>query len=178
MTVENMTIGEYMEVQLLIDLYKDDEITLQKELIKKIDGNLKISKREGDEILKKLTSIVVDECDFIQRFEFEGVEYGFIPNLDNIEVGEFLDLENLMKDGKQLHKIAAILYRPITKKIGEMYQIEPYEGTSKYAETMKKINYKVAKGGLFFFINLLKALVDALNIYTEQMKQKKAKKKA
>ena len=170
MNLNNLTVGEYMQLQLIIDTFKDDENKMNGELIKKIHGTLNVEKRVADESLFYLLEIITEESDFIQRFEYNGVEYGFEPNLDNIKVGPFLDLDNLMKDGKQLHKICAILYRPITKKIGKLYQIEEYEGTSKYSDIMEKVNYKVAKGAMFFFINLLKALIQDLNTFTENQK--------
>ena len=42
------------------------------------------------------------------------VEFGFIPKLDNISLGEFVDLDSYMSDWDNMHKAMAVLYRPVT----------------------------------------------------------------
>ena len=66
---------------------------------------------------------------FEQTFKFKGKEYGFIPNLSKLSTGEWVDYEELMKQGgywENAHKIMSILFRPITKKRGKKYSIEEY----------------------------------------------------
>jgi hypothetical protein len=168
MKLENINIEQFMRLQLIVDTYKEDENKLNAELVRYLYGNLDVPKKEADQTLINVLNIINDKPDFIQRFEFNGVEYGFIPKLDDISVGEFIDLDEYIKDGKQLHKIAAILYRPVTKRNGLNYDIEKYEGTSKYADTMMKIDYKVILGALVFFWNLGNSLLQSSVTYTQK----------
>jgi hypothetical protein len=177
MKLKNITVEQFMRFQLIVDTYKEDENKLNTELIKYLyDGNLDIPKKEADKTLKDVLVILNDKPDFIQRFEFDGVEYGFLPKLDDISVGEYIDLDEYIKDGKQLHKIAAILYRPVIKSNGKLYDIEKYEGTSKYANTMMKVDYKVVLGAMVFFWQLGTSLLNHTAIYTQKViKEMKAK---
>jgi hypothetical protein len=169
MKLENITVEQFMRLQLIVDTYKDDENKLTSELVKYLYGNLDVPKKEADQTLLRVLDIINDSPDFIQCFEFNGVEYGFIPKLDDISVGEFIDLDQYIKEGKQLHKIAAILYRPVTKRYNKLYDIEKYEGTSKYADIMMKVDYKVVLGALVFFWNLSNSLLEATNTYSAKM---------
>lgn len=59
--------------------------------------------------------------------DVDGTAYGFIPDFDALTFGEFCDLDNYLQDSwNNLDKIMAILYRGITKREGDKYQIEPY----------------------------------------------------
>ena len=167
--LENITIEQYMYISLMVQTYKEDVDKLNAELIKYVYGDLDVSKKEADKTIQDLTGELMLEPDFVHRFEYQGVEYGFIPNLDEISTAEFIDLDDYIKEGSQLNKIAAILYRPITSSNKMLYQIEKYEGTSKYSEIMKGVNYKVAVGAVVFFCNLSKSLLKALDTYTQKM---------
>lgn len=175
MKIENITIEQFMRLQLIVDQYKDNDNKLNAELVRYLYGNLEVSKIEADKTLLAVMEIINDKPDFIHRFKYDGIEYGFIPKLDDITVGEFIDLDEYIKEGKQLHKIAAILYRPITKQNGKLYEIEKYEGTSKYSDLMMKVDYKVVLGAVVFFWNLGNSLLIASGIYTQKVMEKEMK---
>ena len=90
--------------------------------------------------------------------EVEGKEYGFHPNLDDITLGEYADLETFIKNGieNSLPEVMAVLYRPITEK-GEngVYTIEAYDGNiSIRTEEMKKMSAEQVQSALRFFFAL------------------------
>ena len=59
--------------------------------------------------------------------DVDGTAYGFIPDFNTLTFGEFCDLDNYLQDSwNNLDKILAILYRRITKREVDKYQIEPY----------------------------------------------------
>jgi hypothetical protein len=169
MKIKNITVEQFMRLQLIVDSYKEDDNKLNAELVRYLYGNLDVPKKEADQTLLDVLDILNDKPDFIQRFVYNDIEYGFIPKLDDISVGEFIDLDEYIKDGKQLHKIAAILYRPVTKRNGKLYDIEKYEGTSKYADTMMKVDYRVVLGALVFFWNLGNSLLKSSVTYTQKV---------
>ena len=53
-----------------------------------------------------------------QRFIMNGVEYGFIPNLDDMSLGEYVDLDTYISSWDNMHKAMAVLYRPIDASFG------------------------------------------------------------
>ena len=69
-----------------------------------------------------------------QKFEMNGTTFGFIPNLDDMSSGEYMDLDGYIANWDDMHRAMAVLYRPIKQKLGEKYLIEDYEGTERYAE--------------------------------------------
>ncbi len=82
------------------------------------------------------------------------ITFGFIPKLDDITLGEFVDLDNYIGDWQQIHKAMSVLYRPVTFRKGELYLIEDYEGADKYSEIMKDAPVNVALGSFVFFYRL------------------------
>ncbi len=66
----------------------------------------------------------------IDRFELDGVQYGFLPSYKEITFGEFVDLDTLLtKKPEEImdmsHIIAAIMYRPIiSEKSKHNFKIE------------------------------------------------------
>lgn len=90
--------------------------------------------------------------------EGNNVTFGFIPKLEDISLGEFVDLEKYIGDWKQMHKAMAVLYRPTKHQKNDFYLIEDYEGSDKYAEVMKDSPIQVALGATVFFYNLGKDL--------------------
>lgn len=83
--------------------------------------------------------------------EVEGKEYGFIPNWEEFTTGEYIDAEEYTKSiERNAHKLMAIMYRPITRKMGEKYEIEPYKGTSE-ANKFKEVSASYLNGMLVFF---------------------------
>jgi hypothetical protein len=81
-------------------------------------------------------------------------EFGFIPNIEDITFGEYVDLDNYMGDVQNLHKTMAVLYRPVTEKAGKRYAIEPYESAQKYEQDMKQAPMDVVMGASLFFYRL------------------------
>lgn len=84
----------------------------------------------------------------------DSITFGFIPKLDDITLGEFIDLDNYIGDWQNMHKAMAILYRPVTFRKGDLYLVEDYEGADKYSEIMKESPVNVALGAIVFFYRL------------------------
>ena len=102
-----------------------------------------------------------------QRFNLNGIEYGFIPNLDDISQGEYMDLDNYIVDIADLHRAMAVMYRPVTSKIKEKYLIEPYEGSDVYADKMLDAPLDVALSARVFFYHLGNELLKSTLTYLE-----------
>ena len=100
----------------------------------------------------------------LQRFiTIDGVEYGFEPNLSKMAYGAYADISKFNTIGidDNWAKIMNILYRPITKKQGEMYSIRPYTGTTDW-EKFLGVPMDVHFGALFFLSNLQTSLLNSI----------------
>jgi hypothetical protein len=99
--------------------------------------------------------------------------YGFIPDINKISFGEWLDLDTNCKDfPKNLPKLLSILYRPITSEIGTKYKIEQYTADHlNNAKDFESMPLSVANGALLFFSTIEKELVTTSLSYLEQQIQ-------
>ena len=108
---------------------------------------------------------------FINRFKLAGVEFGFIPDLEDMSFGEYTDLDTYIGDWDNIHKAMAVLYRPITKKgLNNTYEIEKYNGSITYSDVMKHAPLDVVFGANVFFYNLGNELLKSTLIYLENNK--------
>lgn len=86
----------------------------------------------------------------------DGIEYGFIDKLSSLSLGEWIDIENYLKDPiKNLHKLMAMFYRPLLTTLKDGTRItEDYDVTqaSNNANTfLTKMNVSDCYGSLVFF---------------------------
>jgi hypothetical protein len=117
----------------------------------------KLSIDKVDSLLIEFGHIMNAEAKFQPTFIFNGIKYGFIPNLDEITAGEFVDLQKYEDEfntrGINMYKIMSILYRPIIDEASfNHYKIEEYSG--KLNETFKEMPVDIALGAHVFFCSL------------------------
>lgn len=183
-SIEDITLGEYQE---FISQTKDDsqnELLLQTKILEvfcgitEVDG-LKIE--DVKNITLGISKLFLQEYELIRTFTLDGIEFGFIPNLDIMTLGEYIDLDTYMADIDELHKALSVLYRPIIKKKKawfnrkeEQYRIEDYNGSNKWSGDMKKVPLNIALGVQFFFINLRTELLKNTVTYLEENQEVKS----
>ncbi len=114
-----------------------------------------------DEVIQYMKLLFESKPDLKRRFKLIGVdkasvELGFIPNLDKITMGEYIDLNNYFEDTANLHRAMAVLFRPIhpTYSDRDSYRISSYKGTEEYAEMMKDMPLGIALAAKVFFYRL------------------------
>ena len=114
-----------------------------------------IKQTDYDYILNNIDTSLNIEHPFVNRFKLNNIEFGFIPNMDDMTVAELGDLREYQDKESELHRLMAILFRPISgKDLLNNYIIEPYNGTAKYSELMKQTPMNIVSGALGFFLNL------------------------
>lgn len=124
----------------------------------KINDLRAIKARDYEFILNQLTETLNQSGKLIKFFTYQGVEFGFQPDLDHMSLGELIDLDSYIYKPKEFHKAMAVLYRPCKKYKNEMYTIEKYEGSDKYSDVMKEVSADIFVNAQVFFYNLGKAL--------------------
>ena len=89
--------------------------------------------------------------------------YGFVPDINSISFGEWLDLDLNCNDfPKNLNKLLAILFRPIKSEIGKRYAIEDYDANIhlKNVDEFNDMPLMIANGAMVFFSNIEKELLN------------------
>jgi hypothetical protein len=120
-----------------------------------------IKARSIDDITNHLNTLFDRQFGLVQRFKMNGVEYGFIPNLDDATYGEVDDIRNFIGDVKDWHRAMGVLYRPVTDRKGRKYKIEKYD-PGKYDEVMKRMPINAALGAQVFFWTLITDLLNCI----------------
>jgi hypothetical protein len=135
---------------------------------------------EYKEIVLLLSDVLNQEPKFYQTFTYKGIDFGFIPRLDSITGGEFIDLEDYMKEPETWHKAMAVLYRPLVKrkknwfdkKGHDLYDIESYSESHDFFIDAPAEFYL---GATVFFYNLGNDLLHAMSDYSQKILKKQAK---
>jgi dynactin complex subunit len=135
-----------------------------------------------DDLISHLNTLLQQKPKLTKTFKLGVYEFGFIPKLEDMTSGEFIDLENYLSSTETFNQAMAVLYRPIKSKVKDLYIIEEYESSYKYSEVLKYMPLDIALGSMVFFWTLQKDCVNALTDYiqneveqSEQAKQVLAK---
>lgn len=138
---------------------------------------VKIKYTELQGLLEHFQKIFSVKPNFYQTWKYKEMEFGFIPNLENITWGEYIDLEHHLNNWDDYHKAIAVMYRPIIKREKERYQIAPYTASEEFHEFMKFIPMEIAISARVFFYNLGAELLRSTSNYLETMKMMNRKER-
>jgi hypothetical protein len=151
------------DYQKFVRLEGDDEFLARKAV--EIFCNLKIDVilQMKAASLTKVSSILMNAFNerpsLTQRFKMDGKEFGFIPSIEEITVGELNDVDQYISDWSQMHRAMSVLFRPVVATFGNRYEIEKYEGSEKYAEKMKEMPLDVSDWSDAFFLDFRKRFI-------------------
>ena len=119
--------------------------------------------KDIQEITTHLDSLFKTTPEFQPLFKLEDEEFGFIPKLDEMTFGEYIDLDNYLADWQQMDSAMAVLFRPVTYKRKGKYLIEDYVSSEKYDLSEMPLN--VVLGSLVFFCDLKNELLKHIMNY-------------
>ena len=120
---------------------------------------LQIKATDIDNITNTINNLFKEEPKFIDRFKYNGVEFGFIPKLDEITFGEYVDLDNYLSEWSLMHKAMCVLYRPISFTRKDKYLIEDYEGSDVY--DMQDVSLDIVFSSLVFFLEFKERIIES-----------------
>ena len=167
--LSGITLRQYQDYLKIYDKWdKEDEIYIKSKMLQifcglKPEDTLKIPLASFDNTIQHLLDCLNADTPLIRKFSMKGkdkdgndaeLEFGFIPKLDEISFGEFIDLEKYMSDWQTMHKAMAVLFRPIIHNKKEFYRIDDYGGSARYSDVMLDMPVSVAIGASVFFYRL------------------------
>lgn len=121
--------------------------------------------------IRKIMNIInvtlAQKPDLVRTFKLGDIEFGFIPKLDDMTFGEYVDLDSNLGDWDNMYKVMAVLYRPVTQKKGDKYLIEEYKG-DRYYDAMVHTPMDAVISSMVFFYDLGKELSIAMTKYLEE----------
>jgi len=156
-TLSEVTLDQYQRWLKVADGKELDNF-LQQKMIEIFCGItlkqvLMIKAKDIEAIVADISKLFeTKDSKFIDRFSYNNQEFGFIPKLDDMTFGEYVDLDNYLADWQLMHKAMGVLFRPITFKKKNQYLIEEYKTADKY--NMKQMTLDVVFGSIVFFYHL------------------------
>ena len=176
-TLNDITLGQYQKYIKVVDENEGADEFLNKKLIE-IFCNItlrdveQIPMVEAEKVISVLGKAFEEQPELIRHFKLLDVEMGFIPKLDDISLGEYIDLENSISDWQQMHKAMAVLFRPVNFKSKDKYTIAPYSPNEDIQNLIKEMPLDVVMGAMVFFYDLGKELSIATLNYMEKEMEK------
>ncbi len=174
-----ITFKKWMKLQKELKNYEGEEDAQNMILVSHLcdlstDVIMKLDEGTLSKIKQDLYSFLNTTDYKLQRIVKIGdVEYGFEPNLSKMAYGAYLDISKFkdIQMNDDWLSIMQILYRPITKTRGALYEIAPYTGWEEWNKEMwEEVSMNVHFGGFFFFTRLYKTLLKSiLNSTMNQM---------
>jgi hypothetical protein len=166
-SLNDITLNQYQQWLKIADKKEIDNFLQQKLIeifcnipLKTVTG---IKATDADVIVNDILKLFKEESPFKDRFTLNGVEYGFIPDLNNMSLGEYVDLDNLLSEWEQMHIAMNVLFRPITFKKKNKYLIKEYE--AKENANMKEMPLSIVFGAMTFFLTLKEELRKSILSY-------------
>ena len=171
-SLNEITLGQYQEFSKL-DITKESEVQSKMiEIFCKVPVEVVRSMKAKDitDICTIINNMFDVEHQMLNRFDLNGVKYGFIPDLENMSFGEYVDLDTFMGDNDNLHRAMNVLYRPIDLKQGVRYTLKEYDPDIN--EEAKNYPLDACFGAMVFFYDLGKDLSTViLNSSSKQNEQ-------
>lgn len=168
--LSEITLRQYKHF-LKIQKTVDDEKFLSAKIIEifcgvNLQDVMQIKFNDSEFIVDTLTKMFEQKPNLVTKFKLNNKEYGFHPQLDDLTLGEYIDLDTFIGDWENIEKAMAVLYRPIVSKLKDKYTIEEYK-VGKDAEILD-MPMDAVLSSIFFLWNLGMDLSQAMMNYLDK----------
>lgn len=155
-SLSEITLGQYQKYLKIAENNQDGNF-LDAKMIEIFCGvplseSYKIKMSSVRAVIDILNELLSTNPNHVERFEMNGTEYGFVPDLDELTLGEYVDLDNNISNWDNMHIAMNVLYRPVKHNQGRRYNIVEYSVDNE--NKMKDMPLDAAIGSIFFFYNL------------------------
>ena len=166
--LSEITLAQYQRWVKIIDKEEEVGTFYQQKMIEifcnaELQHIMQMRVKDIEEITTHLNTLFNEKPEFKPLFRLEDEEFGFIPKLDEMTFGEYIDLDNYLTDWQQMDSAMAVLFRPVTFKRKGKYLIEDYVSSEKY--DLSEMPLDVVLGSLVFFCNLKQELLKHILSY-------------
>lgn len=155
-SLNEVTLEQYQKYIKIQDNNEDDTFLAIKmiEIFCGIRADL-IMKMKASSI-RDITSVLAEMFDqkppLVKEFKMNGIDYGFIPDLENMTFGEYVDLDTYIGDYENMHRAMSVLYRPIVQRYKDKYLVDEYSGDE--SDKMKDMPMDAVLSSILFFYHL------------------------
>lgn len=175
-SLSEIPLSRYQDFIAMKEKSNDEEFIAQK-MIQifcgiKLHEVAKIQMKDLNELIAHFTKVFNERPQLIRQFKIKNIEFGFIPKLDDITLGEYVDLENHLQNWKTYHKAMAVMFRPIKNTNKDKYEIIDYEPNEDMQELMRFAPLDVAISASVFFWTLGSELLSSTISYLQRETKK------
>ena len=129
-SLEDITLRQYKKFLKLQEKVKDERL-LNAKMIQifcgiKFEQVMLLKLSDSQEIIDLLLKVFESKPSLVSKFKLNGIEYGFHPELDDLTLGEYIDLDTFIGDWDNMEKAMNVLYRPVLVKMKDKYSIDSY----------------------------------------------------
>lgn len=171
--LNEITLGQYQRFARMSEDKKDTEFFERKmiEIFCSIDSKNvnKIEYKSVKKIVNLLNQMFDVKPDLVKKFQIDDKEFGFIPKLDDMSFGEFVDLDSSLTEWDTMDLAMGVLYRPIKNKLLDTYTVKEYKPEDEI--NMKEMPLDAALSAIFFLTDLEKELTNHIHNYSTPMIQ-------
>jgi len=130
-SLKDITLRQYKHF-LKVQEDITDEAFLNAKMIEifcnlRLDEVMLLHLKDSLEITDAITKLFDEKPPLVTMFKLNGTEYGFQPQLDEITLGEYIDLDTFISDWDNIEKAMNVLYRPVLVKLKGKYSIDEYQ---------------------------------------------------
>tara|TARA_Y100001951_G_C11265611_1_gene255305 strand:- start:120 stop:770 length:651 start_codon:yes stop_codon:yes gene_type:complete len=168
--LSEITLGQYQKFHRIQE-QNDDPYFIQCKMIE-IFCNLdalavrKMKMSDAERVAKIINDMFEKKPPLMHSFYLNSKEFGFIPDLNNISFGEYIDLDTHISNWENMHLAMNVLYRPIKQKIKDKYLIEEYDLDRK--DALLEMPMSAVMGSIFFLFRLGRDLSKIMASYLEK----------
>ena len=167
--LSEITLDKYKHYLDIASKNKDDKF-LQAKMIEifcniSLKDVYRLKYNDTLEITSILTEMFDQKPALVKRFKIDNIEYGFHNSLDDLTLGEYIDLDTYIGDWDNIEKAMNVLYRPITNKFGSKYSITEYDAKDNIQ--ILQMPMDAVTSSIFFFyrlgLDLSKVMMNSLD---------------
>ena len=171
--LEDVTLHQYQRFLKVQEATNDDNVIGMKmiEIFCNVSADIVKGLKVNDAyaIVEMLKNIMTQKTDLQRVIRVRGIRYGFIPNLDEMTFGEYVDLDTYLTSWDNMHKAMSVLYRPIQTQNKDLYNIKEYE--AKLDDNLLHMPMHAVMGSILFFYHLGNALSQIMITYLTEKQE-------
>ena len=169
-TLSEITLGQYQKYLKIQEDNKDENFLAIKmiEIFCGLRGDVILGMKASSikDVTEILSTMFNEKPSLVKEFKINETSYGFIPKLEDMSFGEYIDLDTYIGDYENMHRAMAVLYRPIKQKYKDKYLIEDYKAED--TDIMKQMPMDAVLSSILFFYHLGMDLSKAMMNYLGQ----------
>ena len=168
-TLDDITLAQYKRF-LNIQKQTEESHFLNAKAIEvfcdvELKNVMRIKIADFNNITNKINLLFEQKPSLVKQFKINGIEYGFNPQLDDMTLGEYIDIDTYIGDWENMEKTMNVLYRPIVSKIKKRYAIKEYDVNT--SDALLDMPLSAVLSSIFFLWNLGNDLSKTILKYSE-----------